>query len=480
MTVLGKRHQITSGAIFDSVRTRPRRAAVIGTLLTTLCAMPMAGVAQQPGDLDTSFGAAGKVVTYIGLSNVGQAVALQPDGKIVMGGYSFDLATLSNEFALTRYMPDGNLDASFGGDGIVTTSFRASNALVQSVALQPDGKIIAAGYVVTSAFFSFALARYLPNGSLDTTFDGDGKVTIDIPGGVGAIVLQPDGKIVAVGFTALARFHSDGALDTTFGTGGVVNVDFEQSAAAVQPDGKIVTAGAISTSQREFALARFLSDGMLDTTFHGDGRVNTVFDISDFSGLGGDAGASAVSLQPDGKIIAAGAAIVFADGHVDFALARYLPDGALDATFGGGDGRVTTDFGDDSAAAAMTLQPDGKIVAAGVAFGSFGLARYLPDGTLDTNFSDDGLVTTSFGADRFSRALALVLQPDGRLVAGGSVTRPVEGIAFALARYESGLLLGVGPPTTKEQCKHSGWRTFDIPRAFKNQGDCIQFVNTRN
>ena len=171
---------------------------------------------------------------------------------------------------------------------------------------------------------------------------------------------------------------------------------------------------------------------MLDTTFHGDGRVDT-----DLGG-GGDALAVAVALQPDGKIIAAGNVFSVANGHVDFALARYLPDGVLDTTFGG-DGRVITDFGGASAASAVTLQPDHKIVAAGLAFASFGLARYLPNGTLDTDFSDDGLVTTSLGAaDDFSFAEGLVLQPDGRLVAAGSSTRTGEGgftLAFALARY---------------------------------------------
>lgn len=286
-----------------------------------------------------------------------------------------------------------------------------------------------------------------------------------------AILFQPDGKIVAVGTSVLARFHPAGTLDTTFGAAGLVNVDFSQLAAVRQPDGKIVTAGQIfnaSTSQREFALARFRSNGTLDTTFHTDGRVNT--------DVGGSGFAWAVALQPDGKIIAAGDVFSAANGHTDFALARYLPNGTLDTTFSG-DGRVTTDFGSGSQAFAVTLQPDGKTVAAGLAFGVFGLARYRSNGTLDTTFSDDGLVTTSFGAGDSSRVRGLVMQPnDGRLVAAGSSTLIGEGgLDFALARYESGL---VGPPTNKEQCKHGGWREFAIPRTFKNQGDCISFVNT--
>jgi uncharacterized delta-60 repeat protein len=139
---------------------------------------------------------------------------------------------------------------------------------------------------------------------------------------------------------------------------------------------------------------------------------------------------------------------------------------------------VTTDFtgiggGDD--AGALVLQPDGKLVAAGRACANFAcdfaLARYLPDGSLDPTFGVEGKVTTDLGGD--NQAGALVLQPDGKLVVAGGA-----GGDFALARYESGLVLEVGPPTNKEECKHNEWRTFTIPRAFKNQGDCIQFVNT--
>jgi uncharacterized delta-60 repeat protein len=184
-------------------------------------------------------------------------------------------------------------------------------------------------------------------------------------------------------------------------------------------------------------------------------------------------------LQQDGKIVAAGDAFSVASGHTEFALARYLPNGTLDTTFSG-DGRVTTDFGGSSTVFAVTLQPDAKIVAAGFAFSVFALARYVPNGELDATFSDDGLVTTSFGADDSSRIRGLVIQPnDGRLVAVGSSTLIGDGgFDFALARYQSGLVPGKGPPINKDECKHGGWREFTIPRAFSNQGDCISFVNT--
>jgi len=443
--------------------------------------LPAGAVAQEAGDLDTSFGVGGKVITdFSGGNDEAQAVALQPDGKIVVAGNTTsNPATGLVEFAVARYLPDGTLDTTFGDDGLVTTGFGVIFGLAQAVAVQPDGKIVAAGYIVDppTGVSARALARYLPDGTLDTTFSGDGKLTTDQAGQVFAILLQPDGKIVAAGGLVLARYHPDGTLDTTFGDDGQVTVDFgEILAAALQPDGKIVAAGPVfnsSAGQYEFALARYLPDGTLDSTFDGDGRVTT--------DVGGSGFARAVALQADGKIVAAGSiAFDVAPFHVDFALARYLPDGTLDTTFGG-DGLVTTDFGGIlSEAFDVALQPDGKIVAAGYAFFSvFALARYLPDGTLDTTFGGDGLVTTAFGAA--GAAKGLVIQPqDGRLVAVGSSSATIgEGsLDFALARYESGLVLGVGPPTNKEECKHDGWRNFNVPRDFKNQGDCIQFVNT--
>jgi uncharacterized delta-60 repeat protein len=156
--------------------------------------------------------------------------------------------------------------------------------------------------------------------------------------------------------------------------------------------------------------------------------------------------------------------------------------GDLDPSFGVG-GKVTTDVGGLDLALALVLQPDGKLVAAGLSedpstFENRAvLVRYLSDGRLDPAFGTEGKVTTDFGGD-VDGAFALVLQPDGKLVAAGAVDATSFAADFALARYESGLVPRVGSPTNKEECKHNGWRTFTIPRAFKNQGDCIQFVNT--
>ena len=228
------------------------------------------------------------------------------------------------------------------------------------------------------------MARYLPDGSLDATFGVGGKVTTDFAGGTGwinAVVLQPDGKLVVGGFHLVDHFM----------------------------------------------LVRYLPDGTLDPTFGSGGRVTTDFGTS--------SGVTALVLQPDGKLVAAGGIVIDSGTPpTDFMLARYLPDGSLDVTFGTG-GQVVTDFdsGSSDRADALVLEPDGKLIAAGLALWSptsyrhFGLARYNPDGTLDGSFGNSGKVTTDFGVDAW--ATALVLQPDGKPVAAG------RGPGYALARY---------------------------------------------
>ena len=324
------------------------------------------------GSLDPTFGVGGKVTTDLGGFEGAAAVVLQPDGKLVAAGSS------AGGFTLVRYLPNGSLDPTFGIGGKVTTNF-ADDAEATSLVLQPDGKLVAAGlafFVENNSILDidFALARYLPNGSLDPTFGVGGKVTTAVPGIAqgGALVLQPDAKLVVTGGFGdfiLVRYLPNGSLDDSFGVGGTVTSDFggfERAIALVlQPDGKLVVAGGGSG---EFILARYLPNGSLDPTFGIGGKVTT-----DFTGIEGTDDANAAVLQPDGKLVAAGRAC--ANFACDFALARYLPDGSLDPTFGVG-GKVITDLGGNNQAGALVLQPDGKLVAAGSAGGDFALARY--------------------------------------------------------------------------------------------------------
>ncbi|CAN5290131.1 hypothetical protein BH20ACT13_BH20ACT13_14770 [soil metagenome] len=346
----------------------------------------------------------------------------------------------------------GDLDSSFGTGGRVTTHFGASDS-ANAIALQANGMLIVAGDTRVPQPGDFALARYAPDGSLDTTFDGDGKVTTDFGGSdsVSALVVQPDGKIVAAGGTAganpadiaIARYNPDGSLDMTFDGDGKVTTDFGlgliESAAdvAIQTDGKLVVAGVHGEGlQSDFALARYNPDGSLDASFGTGGKVVTSFNA-------GHDSASALVVQRDGRIVAAGSS-------GDFALARYNADGTVDSTFDG-DGKVVIDFGGTDFARDLALQADGKLVVAGstdppdtngIVEPDFALARLNVDGSLDTQgldphmdapFGTGGKVTTDFGGAR-DEMTALAIEPGGNIVAAGSSLNGADG-DFALARY---------------------------------------------
>ncbi|NND07462.1 MAG: T9SS type A sorting domain-containing protein [Saprospiraceae bacterium] len=396
----------------------------------------------QPGTLDGDFDADGKVTTDLGPNAaVCWALAIQQDGKIIAVGSSGD------EFATVRYQPDGSLDNSFGSNGKVITTLEGQD-YARCVALQQDGKILIAGSV--SADFGitidFGLIRYNSDGSTDNSFSFDGIVVTDLGGidRINSMELQPDGKIVVAGSSsfdfAVARYNVDGSLDNTFSLDGKVTTDFGNSndvgrSVSLQSDGKIVVVGQSyisSIAESDFASVRYNSDGSLDSTYGTNGKV-----LTDFSNAEDRAWSSAI--QSDGKIILAGHAV--ANGSASFALLRYNTDGTLDNTFTNG-GKVTTSIsiGYDLGHS-IALQPDDKILIAGVTSsgnGDFALARYTPDGLLDITFQF-GHVTTQFGND-YDEALAVAVQPDGKIVVGGTSDLYSK---FALARYISGLNLGV-------------------------------------
>ncbi len=299
----------------------------------------------------------------------------------------------------------GDLDTGFSGDGKVATDFSSagfSSFIANDLAIQTDRKIV----VVGGASGRFALARYHSNGSLDTTFGNGGLVTTDVTSFLDTaegIALQADGKIVLVGTSiddnsqsrgrvAVARYNSNGSLDTTFGAGGIVTTNFGDSindnlpVIAIRADGKIVLAGG---ADGNFALMRLNANGTVDTGFGTSGKVTT-----DFSG--GNDFIRGIVIQADGKIVAGGT------GGDGFALARYDSNGNLDTSFGDG-GKVTTDFATvTDRGRAIAIQADGKIVVAGSANNNFAVARYNANGSLDTTFSGDGKLTTNFGTHPFS------------------------------------------------------------------------------
>src|SRR5829696_6302906 len=341
------------------------------------------------GTLDSSFGTAGKVVTDLGTASTPNAVAIEGDGKIVVAGSIAGPSGLA--FLVARYSDSGALDTTFGSGGVVVTEL-GRPAAARALAIQADGKIVAAGYsrvaerITLAAPSDFAIARYSADGSLDPTFGSGGTTTLSFGEGMHAraegVALGSDGTIAVAGWAkptstgggfggsdfAVARLTAAGASDTGFDDDGRTLTDFGAVETAedvvVTPDGKVVLVGW----GEHAALARYRPDGSLDATFGDAGKVSAA----------AAAFFNATALDAKGRVVAAGAS---ASGE-DFVVARYLPGGRLDGRFGGG--ATTTDFGANDSAEAVAVASDGTIVAAGrsappeALLGDFVVARYLP------------------------------------------------------------------------------------------------------
>ena len=430
------------------------------------------------GDLDTGFGSAGIIRTdFSGNIDQANAVAIQTDGKIVAAGSSFSNGKTVEDFIVARYNANGTLDKRFGNNGKITTDFFRNVDSISSVAIQPDGKIVVAGFAQLPGAGGtarvFALARYTGDGRLDTGFGSGGFLTTNFGGNFAnatAIMLQPDGKIVVAGTAdfnprvpgsgldfALARYHANGSLDGSFGDAGKVVFDFfgsfdQANAAALQPDGNIIVVGSASYDSANqdigFALARFNADGKPDLSFGSGGKQ-----ITDFFSAG--AKANDIALLPDGRFVVAGTASDNATRPVatDFALARYNSDGNLDSSFGIG-GETSVPFADSATeqANALVLAPDGKIIVAGAAYKTFStppdfaLRRYNSDGSIDTNFGSGGAVTTDV-AGGTDVAQAMEIQPDGKLVVAGRAFRSNFDLTIARYRNEVAPTVDAVPPT---------------------------------
>jgi uncharacterized delta-60 repeat protein len=483
--------------------SRPNNRRPVNRVQLHLDALESRDVPTVVGGLDPSFSTDGKLTLNFGDDDHVNAVAVQPDGKIVAVG-SWDGGRA--DFAIARFNPDGTPDTTFGGAGggfaagsgkanvFFGASIGSGQETATSVAIQPDGKIVVAGYSninTPGGQNDFAIARLLPDGTdLDHTFGplSDGKITINwgADDKANAVALRPDGRIVVAGSWAganadfaIAQLTPDGKLDTTFGGGfygahsgkfnlsfGTGSPPFEQqefaTGVAIQPgDGKIVVVGYsdINTNAgpNDFAIARLLADGTdLDHTFGplSDGKITINF--------GNDDKANAVALRPDGRIVVAGS---WTGGASDFAVAQLTPDGKLDTTFGGGQqgansGKFNFSFGTGSPpfehqefATGVALQPDGKIVMVGysdinVNLGpnDFAIGRVLPDGTgLDPTFGTGGKMTVDFGGE--DRANAVAIDPNGRIVVGGFAGASPSGdfaIVRLIGRTEDGLRLAAG------------------------------------
>ena len=436
---------------------------------------PQAEAENTSGKLDPAFNEQGAVVTDFGEgSAVGRAVCVQPDGKILVAGdVDTGQGTTPIDFALARYNADGTPDATFGTNGRALIDITGTDDLAHAVALQPDGKIIVAGEARDQASDSldFALLRLDALGNLDASFNETGLVLTDFWGGSDdrayAVAVQPDGKIVAAGYTtftdgeaagkprkrkptqiecfALARYLPDGRPDEEFGAKGRVVTPFPSHFArarslCLQPDGKILAAGLVNSGAGEtpynFVVVRYQANGALDESF-GIGGIAGI-DVP-----GTDDTAHAVALQSDGKIVVAGDAEDEATGGLHFLVVRLDANGKLDASFNGTGGALADGF--SGSVRAVAIQADQKIIVAGYVTQShdaeqesvdqLAVARYTEDGSFDTGFGRGGVALVDLGG-RSDKAHALALQADGKIVAAGT-TATGDAATFAVVRLQA-------------------------------------------
>jgi uncharacterized delta-60 repeat protein len=363
------------------------------------------------GTLDVSFGNSG-ILSDATIKGVSMAV--QSDGKILVGGSSLN-GSYWSDFALNRYNSDGTVDSSFGSNGNVKTTIGSYSAASNTLLIQPDGKIISGGVSTDSSGNNqnFSIVRYNSDGTLDTSFDGDGKVTTTFGNYVicqiYSMALQSDGKFLAAGCAidssgqssqfVLVRYNNDGSLDSIFNGNAKIATNFGSTYEAcnsivVQNDGKILLAGSSGNS---FSITRCNSDGSLDTAFGINGRAITNFDgAADY--------AYSIAIQTDGKLVVGGTSLSYVSGSYDFALARYNTDGSLDSSFDG-DGKLRTSLGQYSDSInSVVIQSDGKIlVVGGTCVANYsdqevGIVRYNPDGSLDATFgtTDHSIIGNSY------------------------------------------------------------------------------------
>jgi uncharacterized delta-60 repeat protein len=394
----------------------------------------------QAGSLDLSFGTNGKASTALSSSghSYSTATAIQSDGKIIAAGYTYVGNNI--DFAIARYHTNGSLDNSFDSDGKVTTDLGDTVDFCYGVAIQSDGKIVVTGG--TANFAKVALVRYNTNGSLDSTFDNDGISIISFAGlsmqGY-AVTIQNDNKILIAAQTfnsvnydfSVIRLNTNGSLDATFDNDGIVYTNIVGDdlvyAIALQTDGKIVVAGS---SNSDYSAVRYNTDGSLDITFDGDGKVRTTVTNADDM-------ATCLTIQSDGRIVLGGNTTAAGNIH---ALVRYNTNGSVDSTFDA-DGIVLTS--NIASIFGLKTQSDGKLIAAGSFPGGshmdFVVIRYNTNGSLDLSFDTDGVASTDFGISKDDFAYATSIQSDGKIVVVGYGYN-TSFINFLVVRYNPGIV----------------------------------------
>ena len=371
-----------------------RRASILAVFscaLLTPCAHATPG---QPGTLDLSWNLTGKVITSIGgavpfgTNSGARAMAVQADGKVLLAGMCYDVANV--DFCAIRYNANGTLDTSWNGTGKTMTPIGGIDDQAYAIAVQSDGKVLLAGYCKSGGSYHFCALRYNGDGTLDASWNGSGKVITPIGAG----------------------------NDQAF-------------AIAVQPDGKVLLAGTCFGQPTKFCTLRYNANGTLDLSWNGTGKVSTSLGTGDI--------AYAVAIQPDGKVMVAGTCLGAADN--DFCTVRYNVNGTPDSSWNG-TGILTTSVGGDDIAAAMSLQPDGKVLIAGSCRSGaaiptdFCAVRYNSDGTPDFNWNGTGSVVASFSGGLDVRTRAIAVQSDGKVFFAGGYNNDI----FALRYNANGVI----------------------------------------
>ncbi len=417
-------------------------------ILTATFFIAMSPLFSQRSMLDVTFGNGGKVVTPINETSVANDIAIQPDGKIVVGGSTTEAGR--NYFALVRYNIDGSLDNTFGTGGKVVTRLKDRSS-ISSIAIQADGKIVAGGsaYNFSTNLFidsGYTIVRYNMDGIIDSLFGKNGITVVKMSNGTGELkklLIKPDGKILTGGtvgkptfenIPVLVQFNSNGSIDSSFGVNGkfegYVNDVERITDMALAKDGKILVSGQIENwfYIGDFALLRFLPNGRLDNSFGTNGVVKT-----DFNGNVNNnkvENAMGLVVLPDSSIVLTGYNLA---SPATFALAKYKVNGSLDSTFGSGGKVITTVHSISGLANDILADQLGNLFVSGYAAqGSnrdFAIAKYLSNGKLDSSFGRNGIDTTDFFGTS-DIAYASALQADGKIVLAGQA-----GSSIALARY---------------------------------------------
>ena len=398
--------------------------------------------------LDTLFGDNGLVLTDVGSgSDIAYGLALQPDGKIITVGTSN--LDLHYHMTIVRYEPSGQLDMTFGDGGKVVLAIDTTYDWLYDVAVQPDGKIVASGGAIMDTTQVFAIIRLTATGQLDTSFGSAGVVlTPGSPEGASASAntLQPDGKILVAGNTynssidiMLSRYLDDGSLDPAFGVNGIVVTDFgydeNGKAIEVKSDGKIVVAGSRYGPNWNYSVTQYLPDGTLDNSFGSGGSA--VVSLTN-----GVDRCFALALQTDGKILLGGGTD-YGEGpqyDSDFGIVRFNENGTPDVAFGSNGHTVTDVFASYDTVISLLIQPDGKILAVGFDAGGGSMSRYTYDGSLDPTFGSLGIINEWFGT--YSDPYAAALQPDGKILTAGLINYGNQ-YSILVCRYLNDLDIGI-------------------------------------